>query len=430
MAHLVLSGLLGLGFFALPIRIDGRWTVAFDVAVRGLREGWPGLVGAWCVLLLGVGALGTLLAARGDARWKAFATGRWLAAARVAGLVLGLVFFSGAGPGWLMAKPVGGLMWGILAASVAIIIPVGAMVLEGMVSYGMIELVGGPMRPLMRPLFRLPGRAALDDLLSWIGSYSVGLYMTRTLVEQGRYTRREAFLIVTGFSTVSVGFVGVVCSTLDLLHLFPLVFGSYFLLVYVLAALQARTWPASGISDEVLEGVVHHPEDPERSSVELAMARATSAPGVGQVAARGLREGTLLAASILGTILSVGTAATLLAEYTPVFDWLGAPVVPVLSALGLPDAEMLGPAVIAGITEMYIPALLVREASVEGRFFIAVLSISQLVFFSSVGPMMLEMFRDLPVRLGHLLALFLLRTALLIPMIAGLMSLYSALGWL
>ena len=254
--------------------------------------------------------------------------------------------------------------------------------------------------------------------------------MTRTLVEQGRYTRREAFLIVTGFSTVSVGFVGVVCSTLDLLHLFPLVFGSYFLLVYVLAALQARTWPAIGIPDKVIEGVVHHPEDPERSSVELAMARATSAPGVGQVAARGLREGTLLAASILGTILSVGTAATLLAEYTPVFDWLGAPVVPLLSALGLPDAEMLGPAVIAGITEMYIPALLVREASVEGRFFIAVLSISQLVFFSSVGPMMLEMFRDLPVRLGHLLALFLLRTALLVPMIAGLMSLYSALGWL
>ena len=122
--------------------------------------------------------------------------------------------------------------------------------------------------------------------------------------------------------------------------------------------------------------------------------------------------------------------ALLLAHHTPLFEVLGWPLVPVLQALGLPDADRLAPAVVAGITEMYIPALLVRDAALEGRFFIAVLSISQLIFFSSVAPMMLDLFEDLPIRIGHLVALFALRTAVLVPLIAALTHLYVALGWL
>jgi nucleoside recognition membrane protein YjiH len=371
------------------------------------------------------------MAARGDERVRLFRTRPPLAVARVLGLGLAILMVTGAGPSWLHDKGVGGLMWGVLVASVGLIVPLGAAVLSVLVGYGLIELVGGWMRPIMRPVFRLPGRAALDDLMSWLGSYSVGLYVTRKLVDQGRYTRREAFLIATGFSTVSVGFVGVVCSTLELLHLFPLVFGTYFVLVYLLAAIQARTWPATSIPDTLLgEGLPEPEPEPGRSAWELAMQRAQAAPSLPKVLWAGWLDGLALAATILGTILAVGTGATLLAETTPLFTWLGQPLIPVLTLLGLPDAPLLGPAVVAGITEMYIPALLVRDAAIEGRFFIAVLSISQLIFFSSVAPMMLDMFEDLPITTGHLVALFFLRTALLVPLIAGLTHLYSALGWL
>jgi nucleoside recognition membrane protein YjiH len=57
-----------------------------------------------------------------------------------------------------------------------------------------------------------------------------------------------------------------------------------------------------------------------------------------------------------------------------------------------------------------------------------VLSISQLIFFSSVAPMMLDMFRDLPITLGHLVALFAIRTALLVPIIAALTWILDQLG--
>jgi nucleoside recognition membrane protein YjiH len=281
--------------------------------------------------------------------------------------------------------------------------------------------VGALMQPLMRPLFRLPGRAALDDITSWLGSYSVGLYLTRKLVDQGRYTRREAFIIVTCFSTVSIGFVGVVCSTLDLLHLFPVVFLTYFVVVYLVAMIQCRLWPTTAVADEAV--TTHQPEKQIEGSLlqaawRTALARAAEGRSFRRVATEGFKDGIILAATILGTILAVGTGALLLAEATPVLDWLGQPLIPVIAALGLPNPELVAPATIADITEMYIPALLVQDAAEPARFFIAVLSISQLVFFSSVGPMMLDMFRDLPIRVLDLLAIFALRTILLVPLLA------------
>ena len=119
----------------------------------------------------------------------------------------------------------------------------------------------------------------------------------------------------------------------------------------------------------------------------------------------------------------MGTLSLLLAKETPVFNWLGRPMVPVLEILGLPDAEIIAPAILVGITEMYIPALISRDAALPARFFIAVVSISQLIFFSAVGPMIVDMFRAIPVRASDLIALFLMRTAFVVPLVAAITAL-------
>jgi len=160
------------------------------------------------------------------------------------------------------------------------------------------------------------------------------------------------------------------------------------------------------------------------------LARAEAGAPFAVTLRRGFVDGAALASTILGSILVVGTMALLVARETPLFDWLGRPLVPVLAALGLPDAEIVAPAVLVGIAEMYIPALLVRDASIQARFFIAVLSISQLIFFSAVAPMMIDMFRKIPIRARELVAIFLMRTAVLIPVLAGVTALVDRAGWL
>lgn len=437
LARFLLSSLAGLAFFALPIRIEGRFTVPFDLAVRGLIETAPGATGVYCLVLVLIGGIvsaGATASPRLRRRWPDFATSPPLAVLRLLGVPLALVFFFRLGPDLLLQPAVADLMWSTLAFSVAVIVPLGAAFLMLLVRYGLLELIGTLMEPVMRPLFRLPGRAALDSVTSWVGSYSVGLYLTRRLLAEGFYTRREAFTIATCFSTVSIGFVAVVVQTLGLLHLFPVVFGSYFAFVYLLTALLCRLWPNRSIpNDYVSEGL---PEGvPPRSTGRLwrrawrrALDQAASAAGPLTTLREGVADGLRLASTILGSILTVGTGALLLGHETPLFTWLGRPLVPVLEGLGLPDSDTLAPAAVVGLAEMYLPALFAREASEPARFFVAVLSVSQLIFFSSVAPMMLDMFRDIPIRVRHLLALFAMRTAVLIPAIAALTRLLAAWG--
>jgi hypothetical protein len=90
--------------------------------------------------------------------------------------------------------------------------------------------------------------------------------------------------------------------------------------------------------------------------------------------------------------------------------------------------EKVSTATLVGIAEMYIPALLVREAALPSRFFMATLSVSQLIFFSAVGSMMIDMFREIPVRARELIALFLMRTAVLIPLLAAITALLKWAG--
>lgn len=64
------------------------------------------------------------------------------------------------------------------------------------------------------------------------------------------------------------------------------------------------------------------------------------------------------------------------------------------------------------------------------RFFIAVLSISQLIFFSATAPMMMDMFNDIPIRFRDLVALFVMRTIVLVPIIAAMTHIVAATGLL
>lgn len=437
----VTAFLIGAVFFLVPVPYQGQVTVPFDIVVSTITEGAPDAVGVYSLAIIVAGGvlttaakLGPSTVAGSDLSYFETSTSFWLL--RLAGLVLAPVMFFKLGPAWLHTPGTGGLMWGTLVYSVGVIIPIGAIFITIFVELGGLEFVGTLARPVMKPLFKIPGRAALDSLASWVGSYSVGLYVTRNVFEQGGYHKRDVFTIATCFSTVSIGFVGVVAATLEILDLFPIVFAAYFVCVVVTAAILVRIPPISTVPEEYIAE-----PDPEvafsggpTEYVRLALSEAVKKAEEGEsftaAATRGFVDGLKLTSLILGTILAVGLAATLLSANTPVFDILGRPLTPVIAALGIPDAATVAPATIVGITEMYVPVLLVTETALKAKFFVAVLAVSQLIFFSSVGPMTMDMFSDVPVRFRDLVALFVMRTVVLVPLIAGITHLLAFVGLL
>jgi hypothetical protein len=61
----LLSASIGLSFFALPIRDGDRFTLPFDWLVQRVLRWFPGAVGAYCLLLILLGASASLAVWRG-----------------------------------------------------------------------------------------------------------------------------------------------------------------------------------------------------------------------------------------------------------------------------------------------------------------------------------------------------------------------------
>lgn len=125
--------------------------------------------------------------------------------------------------------------------------PIGAVFLALLVGYGLMEFIGVLVQPIMRPIFKTPGRSAVDAVASFVGSYSLRLLITNRVYKGGRYTGREAAIIGVGFSTVSATFMVVVANTLDLMQHWNLFFWSTLVITFAVTAITVHV-PRCGAS--------------------------------------------------------------------------------------------------------------------------------------------------------------------------------------
>ena len=98
--------------------------------------------------------------------------------AKVVGAVVGLMLIFDFGPAWLHADNMGPFLFNKVVVSVGLIVPTGSIFLALLVGYGMLEFIGVIAQPIMRPIWRTPGRSAIDAVASFVGSYSLGLLIT------------------------------------------------------------------------------------------------------------------------------------------------------------------------------------------------------------------------------------------------------------
>jgi nucleoside recognition membrane protein YjiH len=411
---------IGLAMFFVSVEIGGNSTILVDHVLTAVR--WVlGPAVPWVVVALVL--LGTV---------RPFVTGAWrrgglrtaFALANVVGLVVAVCAALGYYPGALGNPDIGPFLWEKLAIPVGLIVPVGAVFLALLINYGLMEFVGVLVQPVMRPVWKVPGRAAVDAVASFVGSYSLALLITDKVYREGRYTGREAAIIATGFSTVSATFMVIVASTLDLMQHWTLYFVLTFAVTFAVTAITVRIPPLRGIADVPYEGTRHDPEPVARGNRfahawDEAMRALAGAPGVVRGTWATFKDGVLMSSAIVPSILSIGLAGLLLATYTPVFDLLGWLFVPVAYLVGLPDPALAGKAAAVGIAEMFLPATVVAGHESEVlRFTIGVTAVSQIIFFSALVPSILA--TSIPVSVGRLLVLWFERVVLTILITAPL----------
>ena len=426
----LLPSLVGMFLFVTPIMQGGNLTIPIAVAANALLDamGEASLTIIW--VLINVSAVVTVIhklrplpfLKKNPKLDNLFsAKGFWFVV-RLIGCVFANMIYFGLGPDIIIGELTGGLVIADLLPILVCVFLLAGFLLALLLNYGLLDFFGALMIRLMRPIFHLPGRSALDCVASWLGDGSIGVLLTSKQYEEGFYSKREATVIATTFSAVSITFALVVISEVGLEHLFL----PFYLVVTVAGIVAAiivpKLPPLSRVPDTYYTPQSHREDIPEgmtaaRYGFQLALDKAGRAPGVKAFVQEGVENVCEMWFGTLPVILAMGTIALIIAEFTPVFRWLGVPFTYLYQLLRIPEAELASQTVIVGFADMFLPSVIASSIESEmTRFVVAATSVTQLIYMSEIGSIIMG--SKIPVSLGNLFLIFLERTVVTLPVIA------------
>ena len=345
----------------------------------------------------------------------------WLLA-RILGMFFAILTLFKIGPEWIWSADTGGLLLNDLIPILFSVFLFAGLFLPLLLNFGLLEFCGTLLTKIMRPIFTLPGRSSIDCLASWMGDGTIGVLLTSKQYEDGYYTKREAAVIGTTFSVVSITFSIVVLQQMKLEEYFLSYYLTIVLAGVVAAVIMPRIPPLSRKPDSTFESAADAPDDtlPENMSrFRWGLVQATKTADdnrASNVVKGGIQNVLDMWMGVIPIVMAIGTIALIIAETTPLFSYLGAPFVPVLNAMQVPEASEAAQTMVIGFADMFLPAII--GADIESdltRFVIASISVSQLIYMSEVGGLLLG--SKVPVRFLDLVIIFLERTIISLPII-------------
>lgn len=428
----LLPSLIGAAFFLMPVPDGTTVTIPLAIVVDAVRGQIGGILPLMAVIIIVLGAIVSVVAtclpslgkeALSD-RWGRLLRPGWIwLTIRLIGAVIALAAYFKLGPDIIASPAVGGVLLNDLAPVILVLFLIAGFLIPLLTDYGLMEFIGVLAAPIFRFLFRIPGRGAIDATASWMGSATVGTLITIEQYEAGRYSGREAATVACNFSIASVGFSYVLASTAGVQEHFAALYGTVAVCVIICGLILCRIPPLSLISDKLIDG--RDPVDDRDADRSLkaawaaATVRAKNGPGPKGFVAQGLYAVASIYIGLIPSVFAIGGIGLLIAEVTPAFDLISAPLVPLISALGLQEAAAAAPSFVAGFADQFLTVILgASVTSEQTRFVIATASVAQVLYMSELGALLMQ--SRIPIGLGHLTAVFVLRTLITLPIAAGL----------
>lgn len=404
----IMFSLVGIVMFFVPMTIGGKSTIPIDHIVTGINTKVPGAVQIYALIIIILGGIYPFY----KKTWNKDTVTLAFSVLKVIGIAVAFMAYFKVGPDWLFEPDMLPFLFSKLVIPVGLIVPIGATFLSFLVGYGLLEFIGVLMQPVMKPIWKTPGRSAIDAVASFVGSYSVGLLITNRVFKEGKYTIKEAAIIATGFSTVSATFMIIVAKTLGLMEMWNVYFWSTLVITFLVTAITVRIPPLSKKEDRYITGA----GEPEKilkgnifkNAYNEGIKAAEMALPLQKNIIDNLKDGFVMAMGILPSILSVGLIGLIVAKYTPVFDVLGYIFYPFTLILRIPEPLLTAKALSVEIAEMFLPALLVTSAPMASKFVVAVVSVSSILFFSASIPCILS--TEIPISLTEIILIWIQRT--------------------
>ncbi|MDR0551007.1 MAG: hypothetical protein LBG72_03195 [Spirochaetaceae bacterium] len=356
----------------------------------------------------------------------------WLVSRLLGGVLYVIIVFK-IGPEIVWNIDNGGTPGMVLAPALLVIFLVLSAFVPLITDYGLMEYVGTFARPVMRPLFKLPGRAAVDCLASWVGSSSVAVVITTKIHDQGYYSDREAGVISTCFSVISIAYIYAMADFVGLANMYFQILISIYIVTFVLAIIMPRIWPLSDLPDTFSgrAGKQRIDDIPQGKTLrgwalELAVNRAA-----GQTPVMFVKNIVkTLVSLIVGTmplVVSWGTVVLIIANSTPVFRIISAPFGWLLTLMRIPEASQVGTAFILAYADQFLAAVVGSGLqTTAGRFMCAGISATGLIYMTEVGVLILN--SKIPLNFVKLTVIYIIRALLTVILLAPLAWIFCGLG--
>lgn len=430
----IIPSSIGVLLFLTPIFIDGRATIGMGILVDLLRDATQDYLPAFATMLLLVSCLCSTyfsLFRKNKSNipinqiQQIFTTSPAWLILRILGSLFAVLVLFNIGPEWISSPATGGTMLFQLAGTLTVFFLVACFLLPFLIDYGVAEFMGTLLQKPFLWAFRLPGRASIDTLASWLGSAPVGVLITIQQYEKGYYSGREAAVIATNFSIASIAFCALVAKLIEIDHRF---FEFYFSIMFsglIAALIIPRIWPLARKKDVYLIEQDGFTDKPEAGTGLLRWAliqginKARTAPNLKQLLKNAFINLLDIWFSLLPSVVAIGTIVLALTEFTPIFTIMTKPLVPILELMQIPEAATAAPAFLVGFADMYLPAVIGKNiASEMTRFVIGCVSIIQIIYMTEVGTLILK--SKIPLQIGELFLIFTLRTLITLPIITAI----------
>lgn len=428
----LIPSIIGILLLMFPFKYNGETTILVALLATKVTNIISKFIPTLVLIFVGITALGSIIykvSHNEKIKNNSFVSGifdvstPWIAI-RVLGFIFTVMVYFKLGPEWIISDSTGGLILNDLILKLFTVFMFAAFLLPFLTEFGLLEFVGVLLTPLMRPLFQLPGRSSIDCVASWVGDGTIGVTLTSKQYEEGYYTKKEAAIIATTFSAVSITFCLVIIGQVELEHLF----GPYYLTVIlsgiVAAIIMPKIPPLSRKENTYYGGVKKDlgEEIPKgftkfEWALQLSVAKAEANLNAKEFIITGIKSVLDMWLGVLPAIMAFGTLGLILAENTPIFQWMGIPFIPILKLLQIPYPVEVSQTIMVGFADMFLPSVIGSTIPSElSRFVIATLSVTQLIYLSETGAVILG--SKIEVSPLDLLIIYIERTLITLPVIA------------
>lgn len=303
-----------------------------------------------------------------------------------------------------------------LAPKLIVLTFIMALTVPMLLDFGLVQFVAVYASPVMRPLFKLPGRSAVDFMASWLGSSSTAVIITAKMHHRGYYNDREAAVMVTSFSLTGIYNIYAITTLLNFGYAFPQVIFSVCLIMFVLALIFPRIWPLTSILETYHGGTDNYdvPSKEIRHGHTLfnwALLRGINKAHHMNVGLYFHETLSIAIPLLFGTIplmITFGTIFLAIAEMTPILDIIAYPISRLLEVLGAPGAQILGGAAVFAFIDQYLAVAYAQMLVSESAKFLCVcLATIGLINITEVGIHVWH--SSIPISFCHMIVIYLMR---------------------